>query len=161
MRTYSEEQKRELIEKMLAPQSTAVPALSRETGIPKDTLYMWRRQALRERGLMGKAQSSPERWSSEQKFAMVLETASLSEADRNAYCRRQGVYPEQLQRWRQACEQANTRSRAAGAPDAQLRQQMRQLQSELARKEKALAETAALLVLRKKAQAIWGENEDA
>ena len=94
---------------------------------------------------------------------MVVETASLSEATRGEYCRKRGVYPEQLQSWRQACEQANAgKNAAAGRTPAAAAEQrrIRELERELRRKEKALAETAALLVLRKKAAAIWGRDED-
>jgi transposase len=37
---------------------------------------------------------------------------------------------------------------------------VRELEKELRRKDKALAEAAALLVLQKKVQAIWGDADD-
>ena len=93
---------------------------------------------------------------------MVVETAALSEVERGEYCRKRGIYPEHLQAWRRACEQANGElsSRTHGERSAE-RRRIQALERELRRKEKALAETAALLVLRKKAQAIWGEDEAA
>ena len=164
MTIYPDEQKASLIERMLPPQEVSIPHLHRETGIPKDTLYGWRRQARRARGLpLAPADPNGERWSSEEKFAMVVETAALSEVERGAYCRQRGLYPEHLQAWRQVCEQANavhTTLKARAQSEAQAdRRRIRELERELRRKEKALAETAALLVLRKKAQAIWGEAE--
>ena len=165
MRTYSAEFKAGIIEKMLPPHNADVVQLSHETGIPKDTLYSWRCRARQEQGLSSLSQEkkTAERWSSEAKFAVVIETAALNEAELGEYCRKRGLYPEQIQTWRQACEQAN---RGVGRPQlsetAQAdRQRIRELERELRRKEQALAETAALLVLRKKAQAIWGEPEDA
>jgi len=50
---------------------------------------------------------TPEGWSSRDKFAAVLETAALSEAEVAEYCRKRGLYPEQIRAWRSACEQAN------------------------------------------------------
>jgi len=95
----------------------------------------------------------------------VLETASLSEAEVAEYCRKRGLYPEQLVAWRQACAQANdwerTQEHKLKAVTQQDRQRIKALERELRHKDKALAETAALLVLRKKAQAIWGEPEGA
>ena len=94
---------------------------------------------------------------------MVVEAAALNEAERGEYCRQRGLYPEQLQAWRRACEQANA-DKTASRPkhgDAAAPRRIRELERELRRKEKALAEAAALLVLRKKAQAIWGKDEDA
>ena len=162
---YPDEQKTKLIARMLPPQNENVPLLSQETGIPKDTLYGWRRQAQRARGIVPPPLGgSDERWGAEEKFAMVVETAVLSEAERGEYCRKRGLYPQQLQTWRRACVQANeheARRRARSASEVQAeRRRIRALERELSRKEKALAEAAALLVLRKKAQAIWGEGED-
>jgi transposase-like protein len=165
MRTYSAEFKANMIEKLLPPHNVEVGQLAQETGIPKDTLYSWRCRARQAQGLSNVSQESKaaERWSSEAKFAVVIETAALNEAELGEYCRKRGLYPEQIQSWRRTCEQAN---RGAGRPQlsetAQAdRQRIRELERELRRKEQALAETAALLVLRKKAQAIWGEAEDA
>ena len=99
------------------------------------------------------------------KFAAVLETAALNEADLAEYCRKRGLYPAQIAAWRSACEQANDWDRASSARLGQAskeeKKRVKALERELARKEKALAETAALLVLRKKAHAIWGGDEDA
>ena len=91
---------------------------------------------------------------------MVVETAALSEVEVGEYCRKRGLYPEHLQTWRRTCEQANggVSPRPHGERSAE-RRRIHALESELRRKEKALAETAALLVLRKKVQAIWGEGE--
>lgn len=164
MTIYPDEQKTRLIERMRPPHNASVPPLSAETGIPQDTLYGWRRQARRARGLpVGPAPTAGERWSSAEKFAMVVETAALSEAARGEYCRKRGVYPEQLQRWRQTGEQANASQPAAGglpAAGSAEQRRIRALERELRRKDHALAETAALLVLRKKAEAIWGTDED-
>lgn len=163
MTIYPEDQKTGLIERMLPPQAIPVPQLSQETGIPKDTLYGWRRQACRARGLPLMGSTPPkERWSSGEKFALVVETAALNEAQLGEYCRKRGLYLEQLQAWRRACEQANAGQRALRpTPEAHTdKHRIRELERELRRKDKALAETAALLVLRKKADAIWGQDED-
>lgn len=160
MTIYPEQQKDSLVKRMLPPSNANVPKLSRETGIPQDTLYGWRRQARQAQELTRTpATGSGERWSSKEKFAMVVETAALSEVERGEYCRKRGLYPAHLQAWRQACEQANAGARPrTDGPGLTARRRIRELEQELRRKEKALAETAALLVLRKKAQAIWGED---
>jgi len=167
MTDYPEDQKQQLIEQMLAPHNRPIPQIHRETGIPKGTLYGWCRQAQRTMVQTPcsapKAQDPSRRWSGAQKFAMVVETMMLSETDRAAYCRKRGIYPEQLHAWKQACEQANRedRGRTQGSGDAQAeRRRTKDLERELRRKEKALAEAAALLVLQKKARAIWGTDED-
>ena len=105
---------------------------------------------------------SPDFWSPEAKFAAVVETSALNEAELAEYCRRRGLYAEQVERWRAVCRQANGPGGAAparGGGRREDRRRIRQLEGELRRKDKALAETAALLVLRKKLNAIWGEEE--
>jgi len=53
------------------------------------------------------ADAGPEGWTSRDKFAAVLESAAMNEADLAAYCRNRGLFPEQIKAWRGACEQAN------------------------------------------------------
>ena len=95
---------------------------------------------------------------------MVLESAALNEAELGEYCRRKGVYVEQIREWRAACEQANAsaqeRSRSVREQSKAARQRIRDLERERKRDKAALAEAAALLLLRKKAEAIWGKGED-
>jgi hypothetical protein len=114
---------------------------------------------------MPDADAGPEGWSSRDKFAAVLETAALNEADLAEYCRKRGLFPAQIAAWRAACEQANDWDRASsarlGRAAKEEKKRVKNLERELARKDRALAETAALLVLRKKAAAIWGDGEDA
>jgi transposase len=149
---------------MMPPENKAVSALARETGITEQTLYTWRRQ-LKNQGMPVPGDGkNPEGWSSEDKFAVVLETAALNEAELAEYCRRRGLYAEQIAAWREACRAANAnageQARDQREQSKEDRKRIRQLEKELHRKEKALAEAAALLVLRKKAQAIWGDKEE-
>lgn len=162
MRQYSEEFKANIIARMLPPNNVGVPQLAQETGISRNTLYTWR---IKHRNLQGNTpapQVASGGLSSEEKFAVVIESASLNEVELSEYCRRKGLYPEQIQAWHKTCMQANA-SVAVKVDRAQVRtqaKQLKQLEAELRRKDKALAETAALLVLQKKVQAIWGAPED-
>ena len=161
---YSPERKEAVLKKMLPPNHQSIAALAIEEGISDATLYNWRQQDRNEGRLMPDSDNTPEGWTSRDKFAAVMETAALSEAEIAEYCRQRGLYPEQLGAWRTACEQANDWNRAS---DKQLkaatradRKKMRQLEKDLARKEKALAEAAALLILRKKLNAMFEDPED-
>ena len=162
---YAPERREAVLKKMLPPHNRPIRELAREEGISEGTLYLWRRQARAEGRLMPDADTGPEGWTSRDKFNAVLESAALSEAELGEYCRKRGLYPEQLKAWRAACEQANDWEAATARAHKEARKvelrTVRELRTELRRKEQALAETAALLVLRKKAQAIWGEGEDA
>lgn len=164
MARYSKEFKFTIIQRMMPPNNESVESISRETGIPEGTLYSWKKTA-REKGYaMPAGEQEPERWSAQDKFLIVVETATLSEVELSEYCRSKGLYVEQVKAWRDACMQANG-GVAKELTDLQknLRKKEKEnkkLAKELKRKEAALAETAALLVLRKKADAIWGDNGD-
>ncbi|WP_234992439.1 IS3 family transposase [Roseisalinus antarcticus] len=140
---------------MLPPNNTAIRQLSQEEGISEATLHKWRAEARGKGQLLPDADAGPEGWSSRDKFAAVLETAALNEADLAEYCRKRGLYSAQITAWRSACEQANDWDRAStarlGRATKDEKKRVKDLERELTRKDRALAETAALLVLRKKA----------
>jgi transposase-like protein len=102
---YAKERKEAVLRKMLPPHNRSVVELAEEEGISAATLYLWRKQARAEGRLLPDGDSAPEGWSSADKFAAVLETAALNEAEFAEYCRKRGLYPEQVKRWRLACEQ--------------------------------------------------------
>ena len=164
MARYLEELKASVIQRMMPPNNVPIAQLVKETGITDATLYTWRKK-MRAQGVPvpGDGQN-PEQWRSEDKFAVVLETAALNETELSEYCRKKGLFPEQVAQWKQACLTANAEAveqRKQLAEERKLdKKKIKSLVRELNRKEKALAETAALLVLAKKARAIWGERED-
>ena len=149
---------------MMPPYNRAVIELAGATGITTVTLRAWRQSARQAGEFMPGNGKTSDQWSSADKFRVVLETASLSETETSEYCRRKGIYPEQIRQWRVACEQANT-------PEAKLtlaqrlevkahQKRIRELERQLKRADAARAEAAALLNLRKKADAIWGKEEE-
>ena len=161
---YPKEMKEAIIARMLEGNET-VTDIQRETGVGINTLYRWRDQALNQKGLSATTKyKNADKWSSQDKFMVVLETANLSEIEFSEYCREKGIYPEQVKEWKDACINANDRAKESnGKVSKELREERKEkekLAKELARKEKALAEAAALLVLRKKANAIWGTDEE-
>jgi len=157
---YSPARKAAVLKRMLPPNNMAIRHLAQEEGISQATLHKWRAQAREKGQLLPDADAGPEGWSSRDKFAAVLETAALNQADLAEYCRKRGLFSEQIKVWRVACEQANDWDRAStarlGQATKEEKKRVKDLERELARKDRALAETAALLVLRKKAAAIWG-----
>ena len=148
----------------MPPHNIPVSVLAEETGISDVTLYHWRKQA-RAGGMVVPGDGrNPENWSPEDKFAVVLETAALSEVEVAEYCRKKGLYAEQVAAWKENCMQANAtaveQAKVARDQARAARKEIKELKRDLRKKEKALAETAAILVLRKKANAIWGTEED-
>ena len=111
------------------------------------------------------SEKAPETWSTADKFTVVLESAGLNATELGAFCRERGLYPEQVDRWRQAAQDANANSMLTMTDQKDLekrhqqdQREIKRLQQELRRKDKALAEAAALLMASKKIQAYWGED---
>lgn len=164
MPRYTKEFKAKVVEKMMPPNARSVADVHRETGISEPTLYGWRK-AFQNQGMAVPADpANPESWSGRDKLAVVIETAALNEQALSEYCRRKGLYPEQIERWKAAATAGNDDPQRLTRDERlawqQEKKRMRELEQELHRKEKALAEAAVLLVLKKKAQAIWGDGED-
>jgi len=163
MASYSKELKDSIITRLITGETGATD-LSRETGISINTIYRWRDKA-KKTGISSTTKfKSADKWSTQDKFQIVLETAVLNEIELAEYCRKRGLYPQQVKEWKDACIQANGGvAEEASRLNLELKkseQEKKKLERELRRKEKALAETAALLVLRKNAEAIWGEQEE-
>lgn len=140
--------------RLLPPESAAAQAVAREIGVSVDTLERWRSEAM--------AKPARERtWTAAARLEAVIATATMDEAARSAWCREHGVYPQQLQQWRGSATQALSQPHEQGASAQQTKQDRRrikELERELLRKDKALAETAALLVLSKKLEAIFHKD---
>ena len=101
-------------------------------------------------------------WTASARLEAVIATAALDEAARSAWCREHGVYPQQLAQWRSSATQAlggPEEARASPQQTRDARRRIKELERELRRKDKALAETAALLVLSKKVEAIFNRGE--
>ncbi|SOB74969.1 Transposase [Marinobacter sp. LV10R510-11A] len=165
MPRYSEERKAAVLKKLLPPQNSSVVSVATEEGISNMTLYSWLKQCRRQGMPVPGNRSIGDDWSPEAKLAVVIETASMSEAELSAYCRQKGLYPEQVQRWKEACLQgAGTQEgleKAAQKQQRDSRKTIKKLKAEVRRKDRVLAETTSLLVLSKKLEALYGEDPDS
>lgn len=159
-RVYTAEEKAWVLEQMSPPRSRTVVEMAKETGITTVTLRAWRDVAKGLGAMMPGTGKRAGRWSSADKFKAVLETAPMSEAEVGEYCRSMGIQPQELRQWRHACERANDPTQVKPSASVKEIARISELQRELRRKDAALAEAAALLVLRKKANAIWGKDEE-
>lgn len=108
---YPKEMKEAIIARMLEGDET-VTDIQRDTGVGINTLYRWRDQAKHQKGLSATTKyKNADKWSSQDKFMVVLETANLTEIEFSEYCREKGVYPEQVKEWKEACINANDNAR--------------------------------------------------
>ena len=108
---------------------------------------------------------SSENWSAQTKFAVVVETSAMSEIELSEYCRAKGLFPEQVKQWRDISIQAHAEpgsciDAASAQQNKTQRKHIKSLEREVLRKDKALVEAAALLILQKKVRALWDDNED-
>mgnify|MGYP000518181485 CR=1 FL=1 len=159
MTRYSIERKTAVLEKLMPPHNLSVPEVADQEGISQGCLYNWLKQArLEGRPVPGSRKSTPHDWPSQDKFAVVLETASLNAQELSEYCRTKGLYPEQIERWKQTCLHAFDQLKP-NVDNKVSRKKILTLEKEIRRKDKALAEAAALLILQKKLQALWAEEE--
>lgn len=158
-----------MIQKMTDPDGPSPITLADEIGVSRSSLYRWVSEAdtldipvsteppsFAESMKRLSNMKRPQDWSAEEKLAAVLEAAALSEEDLGVFLRTRGLHDAQLQQWRD-------QMLIGLEPKAVKRSESKRihtLEKELRRKDKALAETAALLVLKKKAQEIWGDEDD-
>ncbi|AEA97549.1 transposase IS3/IS911 family protein [Alteromonas mediterranea DE1] len=162
MRHYPEEHKKAVVSKLIES-GLSLRQFAQREGISLSTLYGWRDKYTEADFSLTKS-NTPENWTAEQKFSAVIETAAMSEVEVSEYCRKKGLFPEQIQQWKHSCISGNQSEADKRKQQAQERKadkkRIKELERELKRKDAALAETAALLVLRKKLNAYWGEDED-
>ena len=174
---YTEAFKSKMVQRMLGPRAVSASSLSSESGLHQPTLSRWLRTATATMTPMSSSsrRSSPppavsvsaspavsvprrpDEWKAEERFRAVVEAAGLPEAELGAFLRRSGLHEATLAEWRATAVEALGARRPSGKEG----KRVRELERELRRKDRALAETAALLVLQKKAQAIWGDEDES
>lgn len=163
MRKYSEVMKESMVKRIVSPGGLSALKLSKEVGIAHQTLSRWVKEYGKSEEMEKKAKGV-QSWSAEEKLEALLEAGYLEGEELGAYLRRKGLHSTDLERWRQETLEGLKsvgRGRPRKDPEIfELQKREKVLQRELRRKEKALAEASALLVLKKKAELIWGVSED-
>lgn len=178
---YTEGFKQQMVKRMLGPPVETATALAKKVGVPQPTLSKWLRDAGTVASMVAdeRSEEKPKRWTVKEKLRVVVGGEDLKGSALGEFLRREGVHETQLKSWRDAAAGALASAEAApssGALTAKQRKRLagaekrvKELERELRRKEKALAEAAALLMLEKKLQALgWderhqrrGKDEDA
>ncbi len=168
---YSERFKEKIVRRMGGPDALSAGALCKEVGIAQSTLSRWLREAniaspfqfhIKNEVTTAMTSRRPQDWSAEEKLKVVLEAASVPEDQLGAFLRSKGIHETHLRQWRSQMLQGlhdKTSGKKEGLKPKEAKE-IKELKKELARKEKALAEAAALLILKKKARAIWGDEDD-
>jgi transposase len=156
MPQYSPAFKSRMLRRLVGPSAMSANALAQEVGVNQPLLSRWLRES---RNVEGMASSKKKKWTGAEKLRVVIAARGLSETALGVLLRHEGVHEAELTAWQAAAEAAlnDPSGRAPRSADAQ---RIHELERELRRKDAALAETAALLVLKKKVQAIWGDADD-
>ncbi len=163
---YTKEFKESMLQKIFSNPERSVVSFAKDANVPASTVATWVRNYKKKNGKVMGSKKQNNQWRAKKKFEAVLETASMNEAEKSEYCRKHGLYSSQLKQWRQDCIAGCRKGpdkkyiREAREREQQYKKKTKALERDLNRKDKALAETAALLVLKKKIREIWGEAED-
>ena len=155
---YSEQTRETAVKKALTG-SDSVRDIAEQMGVGLSTLQRWLRKA-RKSGepVMAQHEKRPQDWTREERLNALLEAAKLSDEELGAWCRQKGIHTHHLEKWHKELAQEQPGGQDGNA--RKLKKEVKDLKKELNRKDKALAETGALLAQKKKADAIWGDNED-
>lgn len=180
VQAYSQRFKARMVQRLSGPNAVSANQLAKEVGVAQATLSTWLRAArklparVKEKETDSPAPARrPSDWTTDEKLQAVFEASALSEGELGEFLRRKGLHESDVAAWK-AQVVAGGRSALDGADASrkgkktagsaretrELQKQVRALEKELQRKEKALAEAAALLVLKKKVQALFGEEDD-
>ena len=151
---YSVAFKQKMVQRLTGKNPMSASQLSRETGVRQQNLSRWLEQA-RSLPVVADQPKKPagREWTVEQKARVLAEASKLAGEELAVYLEREGVRLAEYERWRLVLDEG-------GRASASTSKRIRKLERELARKEKALAEAAALLVLKKKVETLYGEDED-
>jgi transposase-like protein len=168
---YSKAMRDLVIRKLSADNDVTPSTLAREFGVSRASVYRWLK-AVRVEPHFEKTDDEPvpppgpikmkrpQDWSAEEKLTAVLEAAAIPDEKLGSFLRRKGVHETHLKQWREQMLNGLNPAPVQAKKKEPESKRVRALERELRRKEKALAETAALLVLKKKAQEIWGDEGD-
>jgi hypothetical protein len=160
-----------MIVKLTSPRGPSATELAAKVGVSHATLSRWLKEETtlrsvskhdddRSSGASGNKPRRPQDWAPEEKLHLLQQAARLPADELGALLRRQGVHEADLAEWREQVDKAALAALSGTRQRTAEQKRIRKLESELHRKEKALAEAAALLVLAKKARALWGDEDD-
>lgn len=159
MATYSAAFKTKMVEKMLPPNNQSAYSLWQETGVSAASLNAWRNKACSGELMTGKPTSRT--WTSIEKMVLTAEAETLRGEELGEFLRKNGLHTALIKEWREEMLVALGKPAKKTLKDKMQERRIKKLEKELNRKEKALAETAALLVLKKKLEDFWEEEDES
>jgi transposase-like protein len=156
---YTQRFREQMVRKMLPPMLLTATALSKECGVPQPTLSKWLREAGSVAAVTKTEKKGARKWTAAEKLRVVIEAGKLDDKELGELLRREGLHEAQLRQWRADAEAGlvDVPKKGRRSPEAK---RIRELERELRRKEKALAEASAIIILKKRVSALWGDEDD-
>lgn len=155
---YSAEFIEQALVKVHSRGDQTIKSVAEGLGVNFETVKRWLKVHRIVRADVAEKERLPHEWRREEQFGALLETHTFNEEQLNAWCRERGLFPHHLEQWRIAfCASDAVPAKAQSTKE--LNKEIAKLKKDLHRKDRALAETAALLVLQKKFQALWADEE--
>lgn len=163
MQKYSDEFKKEMVKKMLMPGGPTPYYLEKESGVSRRALSVWLKQYVNLGKGEGGFMKKKNKFTGRQKFKLVIEFEKIKEeVEKGEFLRKHGLHTADIVDWK--LDMLNALDDKTVKEKTRMKnmeaKKIKVLERELNRKEKALAESAALLFLKKKADEFWGERED-
>lgn len=156
---YTQGFKEQAVQKALIRGMTSLESIAQELNVGYSTLQTWIRNYKKMNSETPKSQR-PRDWTKEEQLQAIIDTSTMDAERRSQYCREKGIFPHQLDAWYLSFTQPEKRAATSNKAELKtLKEENKSLHKEIRRKDKALAETAALLVLQKKFQALLEEKE--
>ncbi len=137
--------------------------IAKDLGVGRSTIGKWLREHKQNGNIKLKSKEKrPKDWTAEERISAIIKTGCMNDEDRTAWCRKNGIFTHNLDQWKKDAISAVIPKPNKGQLEEHktLKKEISALKKDLSRKDKALAETAALLILKKKAQEIWGVPEE-
>jgi transposase-like protein len=157
--SYSKEFRDSILAKIVNRGNQTISEVCEKEGIGQSTAANWLRNATLP--VMNKKTKS-RKWNAKQKLKAVSETFTANDAELGTYLRREGLHSQELSEWQEqalASLESNAKPSPSREEFGQLQDEVKRLEREIQRKDKALAEASALLILQKKIALIWGDGE--
>jgi len=150
---------------LLRDRNTNVREIADSLGVGYSTIQKWvvssKNNELTEIETMNTTEKRPQDWAAAERLNIIIEAAGLNEEELNSLCRVKGIFPHHIDKWKsEFLSDGQSKKTVSSSETKHLKSKVKNLERELRRKEKALAETAALLVLQKKVNELWPQEED-
>lgn len=156
-RSFSTEFKQSIVQKIMMPGGPGIMEMAEKTGVHHTSIRRWR-----DLYAMSPSMKASKKWTPEKKLKAIVETSSLSKEELGEYLRKHGLHSHELEEWKTSFfESQKSPGRPKKDPELKsLEKEKKSLERDLKRKDKALAEMSARIILLKKSRLLWGEPED-